>query len=966
MHSPENQVQSLLNATIERSSQHHDDRRIPQRDIEYGLLAPPLDEIFPPAKKSSYYGERIKSLFGQRLSISVERLHHAAIAGLCLGILALGPLIPRLASLMGGLAFLIPVFQYLCMQKTLEATIQAGEYGMIGAVLGAGFSYGVASMTSDRWIRLVVFCVFGFALTVLDALLPPNPVRGTVPRMAAITSMLVLLAPNLPQALWQLCVRVCVAPAISYAVLLICFGLLAPSPSQAQLPDQFYHLLSNASKQLEHAVAQLSHAVALQNLSGREGSAEHLESWRVLHAARTEDRTRLAKLGGDARGRFGFTQELLTDARRQRFANVPLLQFYSTILQRIAAIESAYTAMRIAVGHQFAHTLEPALILTLHSIVHPFASMLQKRFRAVAARCTQEESSSSFSSSASPPIHESVQHLRAQYLDAIAKQINDVGFQAGAVAQPHLFMIALASSAHELEQLEALDWLELDRLRPSWLLMRLHLFFAAIAAPVIDLSQIVWNDFVLGTMKFLIGFCRSLFESSGRRSLLTDTWNFLKSNRWHFAFQMFAGFGVLQSVLFLVADHWPQYTRHRVWVAITALIVAQQTLGATVARGWQRIVGAAAAGMLGYFVASVLFAIHVKYVWRAILTELFSVPIAALCAYFWLHSRQPYLWSVVMITYILVVFGVTNAEGALSYAVGRTLSILIGILWAFLVAMFVFPRRAHHDLVLSLCSTVTAVLAAGQWVRRATIRWIVEADGDTEDQRRARIAEEKKMQAEIAAAQREMRLQQLIAEGDAVPRPAQQRTEELVVKGQIAPPDASTEAQAQLQVYIEKLRAQMRAQQALLMDASKERWHPPQLPSQLQGFFNRALVLLQCAVLVLRADPPVALQEMLANHMAESAVQLNQSIRHAYEFICDAIRNKKHNKQPDFTSPSFAMHQLTRRLDTFLLELPRAVSIQYLDHLLLLCARVALMRDMLREWQSAVDLVVSLTQTNNK
>lgn len=135
---------------------------------------------------------------------------------------------------------------------------------------------------------------------------------------------------------------------------------------------------------------------------------------------------------GDARGRLGFAQELLSDARRQRFANVPLLQLYGTILQRIGTIESAYTAMRIAVGHQFAHTLEPSLMVALHCMVQPVASMLQTRFCAVAARA---QSALRPTPPLTEPLHESIQHLRSQYLEAMAKQLDDVGLQAGAVAQ---------------------------------------------------------------------------------------------------------------------------------------------------------------------------------------------------------------------------------------------------------------------------------------------------------------------------------------------------------------------------------------------------------------------------------------------------------------------------------------------------------------------------------------------------
>ncbi|EJU04510.1 hypothetical protein DACRYDRAFT_76995 [Dacryopinax primogenitus] len=136
------------------------------------------------------------------------------------------------------------------------------------------------------------------------------------------------------------------------------------------------------------------------------------------------------------------------------------------------------------------------------------------------------------------------------------------------------------------------------------------------------------------------------------------------------------------------------------WALISFFVVMGPTIGATNALGLQRILGT----LLGAFVAGLTYALFPNEpILLAILGALYAVP----C--FWLVVKRPkHATSArfILLTYNLTCLYAYNSRtrdiGVEDIAIKRSLSVIMGVVWAFVVSRWWWPLEARRQLGISL------------------------------------------------------------------------------------------------------------------------------------------------------------------------------------------------------------------------------------------------------------------------
>ncbi|KZO95671.1 hypothetical protein CALVIDRAFT_482456 [Calocera viscosa TUFC12733] len=136
------------------------------------------------------------------------------------------------------------------------------------------------------------------------------------------------------------------------------------------------------------------------------------------------------------------------------------------------------------------------------------------------------------------------------------------------------------------------------------------------------------------------------------------------------------------------------------WALISFFVVMGPTIGATNALGLQRILGT----LLGAFVAGLTYALFPdEPILLAILGALYSIP----C--FWLVVQRPQHATsarFILLTYNLTCLYAYNSRtqdiGVEDIAVKRSISVIMGVVWAFIVSRWWWPLEARRQLGISL------------------------------------------------------------------------------------------------------------------------------------------------------------------------------------------------------------------------------------------------------------------------
>ena len=186
------------------------------------------------------------------------------------------------------------------------------------------------------------------------------------------------------------------------------------------------------------------------------------------------------------------------------------------------------------------------------------------------------------------------------------------------------------------------------------------------------------------------------------------------------------------------------------WAVLTAVIVMQASLGASLKAMLDRLAGTLGGGMWGVVVAATIP--HAELVSRGIALVVAVAPLAVLAA-----SRSVY--RVAPVTAIIVLLGTTSQNaGAVMSAVDRMVDVGLGSIVALAVALLVLPARAHGflaeragralelmaDDVVMLLALPGADPAAPRRVRdeiRAAMARVEEAAGESARERAHRLTD---------------------------------------------------------------------------------------------------------------------------------------------------------------------------------------------------------------------------------
>ena len=124
------------------------------------------------------------------------------------------------------------------------------------------------------------------------------------------------------------------------------------------------------------------------------------------------------------------------------------------------------------------------------------------------------------------------------------------------------------------------------------------------------------------------------------------------------------------------------------WAVLTAILVLQTTIGASLEAGLWRLLGTLIGGAIGFLGALAVLYGWLGEVWAVALAVLLLAPLAS--------SRQAF--RIAPVTAIVVMLSDPSHAHALEAATHRVLNIALGSVIALTVALLVFPARAHAGL----------------------------------------------------------------------------------------------------------------------------------------------------------------------------------------------------------------------------------------------------------------------------
>jgi uncharacterized membrane protein YccC len=145
------------------------------------------------------------------------------------------------------------------------------------------------------------------------------------------------------------------------------------------------------------------------------------------------------------------------------------------------------------------------------------------------------------------------------------------------------------------------------------------------------------------------------------------------------------------------------------WAVVTVYLIAQPTAGASLAKGFNRILGTLVGAVYGLAVLALYAQAPVPFVAAMSLWFGLAIYLAARLRNFTSYGALLAGWTALLVGYE----GAADPTGAWQIAVDRTAEIVIGILFSALAGATIFPRYAGDDLRASLAATFSNLARFG-------------------------------------------------------------------------------------------------------------------------------------------------------------------------------------------------------------------------------------------------------------
>eukprot|EP01132_Coremiostelium_polycephalum_P004577 gene4577-5714_t len=170
---------------------------------------------------------------------------------------------------------------------------------------------------------------------------------------------------------------------------------------------------------------------------------------------------------------------------------------------------------------------------------------------------------------------------------------------------------------------------------------------------------------------------------------------FFMNKRWHFPLQ--ASIAIVSSIVALYYFEGRSYNQlviKGVWTSCTVVLVMSPSIGASITRGFHRIVGTIIGGFAGYAISLLSSVIPTPA--KQIVLIIFSFIWVTLGSFVQQDPRHTYAGAVTALTFLIVALGqYLSKDYSVMYAVMRSFHIVCGVVWVVIINVVVFPYFSY-------------------------------------------------------------------------------------------------------------------------------------------------------------------------------------------------------------------------------------------------------------------------------
>eukprot|EP01133_Synstelium_polycarpum_P014535 gene14535-17170_t len=177
---------------------------------------------------------------------------------------------------------------------------------------------------------------------------------------------------------------------------------------------------------------------------------------------------------------------------------------------------------------------------------------------------------------------------------------------------------------------------------------------------------------------------------------------FWQNNKWKFPIQLTIAFTVACAAFYhFQGQHHGVLVINGLWVCATVALVMSPSLGATMTRGFHRMIGTVLGAILGFLIALAVKEVPVPA--KEIILMVVALIWIFMVSYVQQDPHYSYAGAVAGLTYLIIAFGqYFEPHFIYTYAVMRAFHITLGVLWVLIVSAVFFPYHTYKTTRLAL------------------------------------------------------------------------------------------------------------------------------------------------------------------------------------------------------------------------------------------------------------------------